>query len=108
MSGFMEDVEDDLKNVFFDPDTFGSIHEVDGKEVTVVYDSIKRSLVPKGKNELRDDVHDNVILLSIPKKDIGRRLKINSCLDLDGEKMFVHSVTDEEGVYNITLGRKMI
>lgn len=106
MSSFMEEIADDIDEVFFDVDFFGSIHNVNGEDIPVIVDEDEMQKITKGKNEMRDDVHKDEVLLFLRKKDIGdRRLKVNSILELDKKSMYVHDVKEEMEVFRVVLGR---
>lgn len=109
MSSFMDAIADDIDKVFFDPDIFGSIHNVNGNDILILVDENELAEVTKRYIERRDDVHKNEVLLFLQKSDIGdKRLKVNSILELDGNKLFIHDAKEEDGVYKVIAGRYQV
>ena len=105
MSKFMESIAEDLDNVFFDLDFFGSTHNINGKDTVIIIDEEElRSLQKTDKN----GIYKNDILLFIRAEDAGKKLKINSYLDVDGKRLFVHEVTETAGVYKAVMGRNQL
>ena len=113
MSSFMEGIAGDIDEVFFDPDLFAHIHNVDGKDIPVIVDENELAEVirkSQGRsNDRRDDIFKNETMLYLRKSDVGeKRLRINSVMKLDGKDLFVHDVKEEEGIYKVALGRYQV
>lgn len=105
MSKFMESIATDVDDVFFDLDFFGSMCNIDGRDIVVVMDDEELHSLQKTD---KDGIYKNDMLLFIRAKDIGKKLKVGSYLDVDGKRLFVHDVTETAGVYKVVLGRNQI
>ena len=112
MSAFMESIEGDIDDVFFDTDFFAHIHLINGKDIPVIADESELMEALKkdyGRGDRGDGIFKDETRLFVRKSDIGEtRLKINSIMEVDGRDLFVHDTKEEEGVFKITLGRYQV
>lgn len=105
MSVFEDMLMEDLDEVFFDRDFFGSEHTIDDKPVTVIVDNELLNQMLSGGN---DEIFRDDIALFVREEDIQDKLTVNCILELDGKPLFVHSALLDAGVYKLMLGRNQI
>ncbi len=107
---FMEQIVDDLDEVFFDEDAFAAWHTVDGEKVLVVVDEEGMEETRKTKQDVnwRDDVHKSSIFFYVREKDMQRKPTINSEIDFDGKLYYVNDIKKPNGVWKILLGRNQV
>lgn len=103
--GFKESVLEDIDQIFFDEDFFGSVHSFDGEEITVIVDEEGLDDI---KRTWKDEVHKNPVLLFVMEKDMKRKLTINSDVEYDGKMYFVKSLAKSDGVWKMLLERSTI
>lgn len=111
--GFLEDILEDLDEVFFDEDFYGSKHKFDGKDITVILagDELLDNSKNKSREErrsYRDELIKKSLLLYVQEKDIERKLSVNSEVSFDGRMYFVHEESKQSGVWRILLGKEQI
>lgn len=109
--GFKEDVEADIGEVFFNSEEFGSLHEIDGEEITVVVASNERNDTAKRENEKdmwKDEIQKESILIFVKEKDMKRKLSVNSAIRYDGRPFFVNAINKQGGVWKLLLGRYQV
>ncbi len=108
MSGFTDEIMEDLNGVFLDLDTFGSEHKVNGNVICIMFDNTELERVSKKGNEFRDDIHQGDVLFFAKETDLGSELHPGELMSLDGKDWFVHSAELEGGLWKIVLGRKQL
>lgn len=107
--GFINEMMEDVDEIFFDKDFFGSIHRFDGKEITVIVDSDERQETRnQWKDRVKDEVNKNSVLLFVKSSDMERRLAVHSDVDFDGEIYFVSGLWKQEGIWKILLERNQV
>lgn len=103
--GFLEDVQEDIDEIFFDEDFFGSLHNFDGREIPVILDA-------EGLEEMRkkwkDEVNKASVLLYVRESDMERKLTYNSSVEFDNKVFFVNTISKMDGVWKILLGRNQV
>jgi hypothetical protein len=111
LDNFRECFADDMEQAYFDLDEFASVHNVDGKDCSVVlteystadakmsYGLMKATLNPK-ETAINKTTH----LLYIRESDLDRKVTVNAMITLDGKKLFVQSVQNTEGVLRLEVG----
>lgn len=87
---------------FINREEFGENHTIDGKEILAVIDEMELNEREK-KLMVRDGTYKKQKLLYVSVKDYGNPPRINRPLDLDGRAYLVKEVTEEDGMYSITL-----
>lgn len=109
MPNFKDFVQDDL-TVFFNPDEFGEIHNIDGNDVLVVIDAdTLREKVVNGASMY--PTHSGVMLsefMMFVKVDDIQKPDVGQYITVDGDEYMVTDVTEAAGVYQITLGANQV
>lgn len=105
LMGFLKDIEDDLDDIFFDEDFYGTWHSFDGKDILVVVDEAELEEMNK---KWKDEVNRNSVLLYVKASDMKRKLTVNSDVDFDNKIYFVHSIRKQNGVWKMLLGRNQV
>lgn len=101
---FREMVQKDIKNVFLNPKEFGETHVIDGKEMTIIIDDNELLERKKGKTiAIAEGLHTRQLLIYVSIEDFGEEPLIGRLLELDGNDYTVLDVTNEMGMYTITL-----
>jgi hypothetical protein len=103
---FKQMAAEDIADVFFNPEEFGEIHQIDGKPMTVIVDGlevVERSKKQSEKGRI-DGIYKKQILLYVSRKEMGILPAIGRQLQLDNNKYLVTDAIDESGVFSITLG----
>lgn len=100
--GFKEIIQADVNNVFLNNDEFSDMHMVNGNEMPVIIDEMELNEREK-KLMVRDGTYKKQKLVYVSVKDYGNPPKINRPFDLDGRSYLVKEVTEEDGMYSITL-----
>ncbi len=103
MSAFKEMIQNDLKNVFLNPDEFGETHMVDGKEMTIIIDEIELVRREARIKTMAEGLHKKQLLIYVSAEDFGKEPLIGRMLDLDGSYYEVKNVANEAGMYSISL-----
>ena len=95
----------DISNVFFNFEEFAEEHDVNGKKMMIIVDSMEAERRTRKQFEkLRiDGVSVNVILIYVARKDFGQAPAQGRRLMLDGRPYVVEDVIDEGGVLSIEL-----
>lgn len=113
---FREAYDEDLKDVFFDPEEFGSEHTIDGETLTVVMTEMDFESGSRGSdlknafNPKESAINRKEILLCIREEDVEKKLErkkltVNAKISVDGKNMFVRSVRHTMGVYRLIVGQ---
>lgn len=100
---FKEMVREDIKNIFLDPDVFGESHTVDGKEMVIIIDENELVEREKKVKTMAEGLHNKQLLIYVSKEDFGPEPLIGRLLELDGDYYTVTDVSDEDGIYSISL-----
>lgn len=103
--GFLEDVLEDINDVFFDEDFYGSIHNFDGRDILVIVDDEEAEEL---KKDWKDEVNKSSVLLFVPEKDMERKLTVNSTVEFDGKTFYVNGIWKPDGVWKLLLGRNQV
>lgn len=95
----------DISNVFFNFEEFAEEHNVNGKKMMIIVDSMEAERRTRKQFEkLRiDGISVNVILIYVARKDFGQAPAQGRRLMLDGRPYVVEDVIDEGGVMSIEL-----
>ena len=103
--GFKKMLEDDLKLTFFDVETFGEIHRVEGREIPIVISNdelVKR----QGGNDLA--VAESGTLFYASVNDLPPRRSPNQSLNVDGRECIIDAWQVEDGVAIIVLRETIV
>ena len=106
MKTFKDLLADDIKDVFMNRDEFAEMHTIGGREMPVIIDEIEltersKKQVDKGRIE---GIYKRQILLYVAQKDFGMLPAIGATLRVDKSNWRVADVSNEGGIYSITLG----
>jgi hypothetical protein len=97
MSAFKEAIQKDVENTFINLDEFASVHSLNGVEVPCIID---KDLTKPAQQNL-EGVFLNTMTIYVKAADLDSRPVEGEMFKVDGSFHFVHSVSDEEGVYAI-------
>ena len=100
---FMEALEQDLQDTFFDLDEFGAPHTVDGTTMTAIIDDMENIEREKKMKSHMDGIHARQIILYVKTSEFGPLPAQGRIINLDSRKYTVLEAVDEGGVYSITL-----
>ncbi len=100
---FKDMVKSDVKNVFMNPEEFGESHTVDGKEMSIIVDDNELIDREKKIKTMAEGLHKKRLLIHVSAEDFGSEPLIGRILELDGDYYEVADVSDEMGIYAITL-----
>lgn len=101
---FKEQVAADIDNVFFNMDEFGSVHNVNGVELSIVLYDDTNNVHEGGSIRNYDGLSSDTPALAIRRDDLGEKLPAyGQNFKLDGKLYKVKSVSDEMGVVHIQL-----
>lgn len=100
--GFKEIIKADINNVFLNNDEFSDMHMINGNEMPAIIDEMELNEREK-KLMVRDGTYKKQKLIYVSAENYGNPPKINRPFDLDGRGYLVKEVTEEDGMYSITL-----
>ncbi len=103
MSNFKDFLAFDVKNTFFNENEFAQKLAVNGKEVTVILDN--EQLQQKQFGNGGEGLEKAEVLFSVPKMELDYRPRNGEIMQLGGKKYRVISVSSDDEMYVITLGR---
>ena len=105
VKNFKQMAFDDISSLFMNPDEFAEEHDVNGKKMLVIVDSMEAERRTRKQFEkLRiDGISVNVILIYVPRKVFGQAPAQGRRLMLDGRPYVVEDAIDEGGVLSIEL-----
>lgn len=102
---FSEDIFDDVDELFFDQDFFGTLHNFDEEDIVVIVDD---DYLEQQNKKWKDEVDKNSVLLFVKESDMKRKLSVNSAVLFDRKDYFVHVISKQNGVWKILLGRSQV
>lgn len=97
---FKELLQQDVKDVFLNPQEFGETHTVNDKEMVVVIDD--NELIGR-QGQHMDGIYKGQKLVYVSAADFGPLPKQGSIFRLDGDTYTVDSAATEGDVYSITV-----
>ena len=100
---FKDYLQQDLET-FFNPDEFGEIHRINGRELTIVVDNER--LMERTKKEF-DGISIGELLYFVKASDYGERPTIGKAQKFDKRQMYVADVKDSDGIYEIILSQNL-
>lgn len=101
--GFKDMVFNDIKNVFLNPDELGEPHIIDGREMNIIIDENELIQREKKYKTFSEGLHKKQLLFYVAAEDYGTLPLINRLIELDEEYYRVIEVTNENGIYSISL-----
>lgn len=102
MNAFMQQLSDDVDNIFMNPDEFADVHTVNGESMTVVVDTHRLAEL-KTKSQYAEELYLAETLLFVRPRDLGYRPAKGSDFEFDGHVYQVLEVSGEM-LYRIILG----
>ncbi len=100
---FKELVERDVHSTFMNLGEFADIHNVDGKEMPIILDDVEIIEREKKMKSNMDGVFVRQKLMYVKAADFGPAPAVGRAVTLDGQMHVVLDVSDEQGVYAITM-----
>lgn len=100
---FKDDIQEDIKTIFLNSDEFGEVHTVDGKEMVIIVDENELAEREAKVKTMAEGLHNKQLLIYVSKKDFGSEPLIDRLLELDGNYYTVTNVSNEMGIYAISL-----
>ncbi len=101
--GLRDIIEKDVKNVFLNPDEFGEAHIVDGRKMTVIIDDNGLAERRKRDKAMAEGLHTKQRLFYVSAEEYGSAPLIGRLMELDGDYYTVADVTEESGMYAVSL-----
>lgn len=105
MSFFQEQLERDARNVFLNPEEFGTQHIVNGREMIIVIDEDQLQHRKSSASNPTDGVYNAFLLFYALKSDFEKRPVTDSSIRIDDRNFRVSDVQEDEVMYTITLKR---
>ncbi|QOT12965.1 hypothetical protein JNUCC32_13465 [Paenibacillus sp. JNUCC32] len=105
MSFFQEQLERDARNVFLNPEEFGTPHIVNGREMIIVIDEDQLQHRKSSASNPTDGVYNASLLFYALKTDFEKRPITDSSIRIDDRNFKVADVQEDEVMYTITLKR---
>ncbi len=106
MDTFKDILHQDIKQTFLNPEEFGEEHTVNGKSMVIVTDDleiIEREKKMKSGIASGDGMFARQVFFYAAAEDFGALPAQGGIIDIDGQKYVVVDVTDEAGMYGITV-----
>lgn len=107
MSAFKEQIAKDNRAVFMNEEEFPDQHTVNGREMTVLFDSnemIDREKRYQYKRSLyADGVYLKELLIYVLADEFGALPAVGRTLNLDGKTYVISDAVDEDGIYSLSL-----
>ncbi|MED4572841.1 hypothetical protein P9302_25855 [Brevibacillus agri] len=106
MQNFKDLVAEDLA-VFINLDEFGEIHNIDGKDITVVIDADtlkEKSINGASAYATHSGIMLSEFILYVKCEDMDEKPWIGQRMALDGADYLVTDVAENAGIFQITLG----
>ncbi len=107
MRSFKDDMAEDLDATFMDLEEFAELHEVNGREIPIMFDEERLEKIRRLQGDIRDDVFQGEVFFFALERDLGS-IRVNELVTLDGKEKFVHSAELKEGLWSIVLGRRQL
>jgi len=100
---FKDQLEKDLKNVFFNQNEFAEYHDIDGQQILAVIDSDQFNERPKDPAELyhlTNGIYRSSITIYVKSADYDKPV-IGQRISVDEEDYYVVSVSEDTGLLKI-------
>ena len=104
---FKEQIAKDTRKVFMNIDEFGEIHNVNGKDITVLVDN--NELVDREKRYqyrhslYADGVYLKEVLIYVHAEDFGPLPAVGRSISFDNKIYIISDAINEDGIYSLTL-----
>jgi hypothetical protein len=99
---FKDTVLNDINNVFFNAGEFAESHNIGGKVVNCIIDNDR--LMERSKKEF-DGIYVGELLIFVKTADIEIELSQGMPLIIDKKQMYIFSLREDDGIYEIILSR---
>ncbi len=103
MANFKDYLQSDHQ-VFFNPDEFGEISQINGRNLTVVEDEDR--LAERTKKEF-DGISIGELLYFVKAVEYGEKPEIGEAQRYGKRQMYVTDVKESSGIYEIILSQNM-
>lgn len=100
---FKDIVKSDVRGVFINPDEFGELHTVNGKQMYVILDDIENVEREKRMKSHMDGIYARQVFMYVASEEFGPLPPQGDIVILDKRRYKVMDATDESGVFAITL-----
>lgn len=101
---FKDQLEKDLNNIFFNPEEFGELHTINGKEMLIVVDNDMLKELELGKTDRDDGMLSDKILIFVREADLDFEPVSEMLIEYDGNQHEITDVLHDFGGYTIILG----
>lgn len=98
---FKDMISADL-NIFLNIDEFGEIHNIDGKDYTLIIDNDQ--LKERSKKEY-DGISVGEVLFFVTKEAFGKKPSPGSPMTFNSKQMYVFDSREDMGMYEIILSQ---
>lgn len=104
---FKEQIALDNTQVFMNDDEFGEIHNVNGKDMSVIIDN--NELVDREKRYqyrhslYADGVYLKELLIYVKASDFGKLPAVGRVITFDSKSYIVSDAINEDGIYSLCL-----
>lgn len=105
MTGFKDQVAQDILGVFLSTDFFGEMYRIEGREIPVSVDNDELK-ERQGGQDLA--VAESTLLLYARVSDLPRRRAAGSSLNVNGREYVVDDWTEDMGVATIVLHESIV
>ena len=101
--GFREDVLSDIDDVFFDPDEFAEMRDVNGTQMLCLVSRTGSKARSNDKSENFDGIYRGEVVLFIKAADLAKRPVRGQPLRIDGRLLMVEACVESAGILEIRL-----
>lgn len=105
MSGFKDQVEADIHDVFLDLDFFGETWQIEGKPVAVVVDSDELKARQGGQDFA---VAESATLFYARSADLPRRRAAGESININGRECLIDDWQDDMGLATLVLRENVV
>lgn len=105
MSGFKEQVEADIADVFIDMDEFADEHDINGTVVNAVFQGLdtEEYLTRPQYAQNLEGITGQTFVLHVKKSDLPDTIVAQNVIYVDGEPYRVNQTTDDMGMLTMIL-----
>ena len=100
---FKDIIQEDVHEVFMNPEEFSETHNVNGKAMAIQIDNNEQIEREKRAGQNMDGIYLNQKLIYVAADDYGPLPKQGTVVSIDGKIYKVADAISEDGVYSITL-----
>ncbi len=101
---FKNQILNDISGVFLNIEEFGDTHNIDGEDVTVIVDDDLLEQKKLRRQDVYEETYCEELLFHVAASDLPKKPIIDEHMEFDGESYRVQEVTEESGMYTVTLG----